>query len=112
MVVELDIFSGRPNPRWELDDSAARAVLEIEWGLSATSGALRQPPPLGYRGFLYAPRGEGTRRAFLGRVERRDGVLDDPDCSIEQMLLRSLPQDFAGLAERIAPLLSGQAGRD
>jgi hypothetical protein len=113
MIVELDIFSGRPNPQWTLDDPACRAVLDLERSLAPGAASPGQPPPpLGYRGFLYAPSGDDPRRAFLGRVERADRVLDDPEFSIERLLLRSLPPELAPLGERIAPLLEARPRPD
>lgn len=46
--IELDVFSGRPNPSWTLDDDAAAELL------ARLGDAPRPPPPghLGYRGFL------------------------------------------------------------
>ena len=51
--VTLDIFSGRPNPTWNLDESTAREVLreitaqpELLGGVNSTSGKL------GFRGLL------------------------------------------------------------
>lgn len=51
MIVELDVFSGRPNPMWSLSGEQMRELLEAFRDLppveqpSAESG-------LGYRGFL------------------------------------------------------------
>ena len=105
MLVELDIFSGRPNPRWEVDEPVRRELKRLESGLGAAAGPPRAPPGLGYRGFLYRLDG-GRRRAFLGRIDREGAALDDPGRAIERLLLRSLPEDLAPLADEIAPLLS------
>jgi hypothetical protein len=51
MRVELNIFSGRPNPSWELSPQDASALEERLTGLTFTS----QSPSgggLGYRGFI------------------------------------------------------------
>jgi hypothetical protein len=48
--VELDIFSGRPNPHWTISaDQIAPLLPEFDAPQLATSG---EPPGLGYRGFL------------------------------------------------------------
>lgn len=48
--VQLDVFSGRPNPRWTLSGDRAR---ELGERLSSVEPAEpREPPALGYRGFL------------------------------------------------------------
>jgi hypothetical protein len=46
--VELDVFSGRPNPRWTLDPLSS---VELSRLLSGRSGDAA-PERLGYRGFL------------------------------------------------------------
>ena len=48
--VQLDIFSGRPNPRWTVSGEAADRL----WGLVERSELTepQEPPDLGYRGFL------------------------------------------------------------
>jgi len=49
--VELDIFSGRPNPTWELGE---RESVELESIIERASPSPRKvdPPGLGYRGFI------------------------------------------------------------
>jgi hypothetical protein len=49
--VELDIFSGRPNPVWELQDDEV-AELESILARSSPLQAKVDPPGLGYRGFI------------------------------------------------------------
>jgi hypothetical protein len=62
--VELDIFSGRPNPRWMFGGDTAREFLQAT--RTKEPAKKREPPDLGYRGFLLrAP--DGSRvRAFQG----------------------------------------------
>jgi hypothetical protein len=60
--VQLDVFSGRPNPRWTL---SADRVKELEERLQALEQAEeREPPGLGYRGFLLSGDGDIQLRAF------------------------------------------------
>lgn len=51
MEVELDLFSGRPNPRWELNAEEAATLADR---LRDLPRGLRggEPPSLGYRGFV------------------------------------------------------------
>ena len=70
--VELDAFSGRPNPHWELPPSEASEIAE-------TLGSLPQVhtpvhiPGLGYRGFLLHHDNQSIR-VYRGYVIReRDG---------------------------------------
>jgi hypothetical protein len=60
--VELDVFSGRPNPRWTLSTDRVKELEERLQGLEQTEG--REPPGLGYRGFLLRGRGDLQLRAF------------------------------------------------
>jgi hypothetical protein len=87
--VELDLFSGRPNPRWTL---AGRRVDELRDRVRGLSpGDSKEIPGLGYRGFvLAADRNHDRVRAFDGtiRVERADRteVLRD-DRGLEELLV-------------------------
>jgi hypothetical protein len=92
--VELDVFSGRPNPMWELSAADTAALLDVIAALPPTS-PLDLPMPLGYRGFLVsltAPE-SGTEmviHAFQGTVESRgDGTTyyADPGRQVERWLL-------------------------
>ena len=87
MLVELDIFSGRPNPRWELDEHAAETLRRLVSRLSVTSASPPEAPGLGYRGFVVTDDGERFR-AFRGYVSRDGVVLADPTSSVERFLLR------------------------
>lgn len=66
--VELDIFSGRPNPSWTLaEDEAAELRRRLE-GLPGTEREI-DPPGLGYRGFLISGLPEATScRVFGGLI--------------------------------------------
>jgi hypothetical protein len=71
--VELDLFSGRPNPHWTLAGHRVDEVRERSRGLAP--GESKEIPGLGYRGFvLTADRDSDRVRAFEGmiRVERRE----------------------------------------
>jgi len=104
MIVELDLFSGRPNPRWELDDRSATALRRLQSTLRPADRAPAEPPGLGYRGFSYVD-GAESGRAYKGYVRTRRAVLADPGFKVERFLLDTLPSDFAGLRQRIAPEL-------
>ena len=108
MIVEIDLFSGRPNPRWELGPVEARALEKLEAGLRPAAGPPPEPPALGYRGFVYRS-GGGMRRAYGGQIRGEERALEDPQRRIERLLLDSLPADLAAVRERVAPLLKGGA---
>lgn len=99
MVVELDVFSGRPNPRWELDDRASQELRLLQGRLTRARETPPEPPGLGYRGFRY---GDGDRvHAYRGYVRSASGDLADPTFSIERFLLDRLPKEDSALRQRI-----------
>ncbi|MEV0413359.1 hypothetical protein AB0I68_21790 [Streptomyces sp. NPDC050448] len=99
--MELDIFSGRPNPRWALDGEAAEEMWSLVDGL--TPGPVTPPelPGLGYRGFVCSS-GSLTCRAFDARAAVGNLVLADPDRTVERWLLDRLPPEFESLRSVVA----------
>jgi len=108
--VELDIFSGNPNPTWNLSSSDAALFLEKAAALSQVSPRQRSAN-LGYRGFIVrVMQGKETSVMLIqnGIVElSRSGTtlfLGDPNRSLERWLLQSgkpvLKNDLTGLVER------------
>lgn len=104
MLVELDIWSGRPNPRWELDASSVERLRVAQAGLEPAGGPPPEPPGLGYRGFRYVLDG-GEWRAFAGTVSGPEGALRDPDRRIERQLLETLPVADQDLRARVASMI-------
>jgi hypothetical protein len=49
--VELDVFSGRPNPQWPLSSEEAEDLLARIGRLAPDGGRRELPAALGYRGF-------------------------------------------------------------
>lgn len=109
MLVELDVFSGRPNPRWRLDERHHRHLLKLQDQLSAAPAA-PDPPQLGYRGFVCSD-ASGTRRVYMGHVSTPGGALDDPSFSLEHFLLDHMPPECASMRGRIAALLGPSRSR-
>jgi len=69
MKVELDAFSGRPNPSWELSEAESRSILQrIETAAPVSSPA--SEPGLGYRGFVLR-HGDVVYRVHAGIVEEQ-----------------------------------------
>lgn len=99
------VFSGRPDPVWEVKPSLAARLEKIWFSLKAEKIEPRPYPTLGYRGcFLRGPRGREWF-AFGGVVELRFTGLSrsrlpasgrsefrrDPSKKFEQTLLASAP---------------------
>lgn len=101
MQVELDVFSGRVNPRWQLDADGERRLRAAEAGLPPSGHPVPEPPGLGYRGFRYVLDGV-PRRAWDGAVARPDGTLLDAGRTVERLLLDLLPPEYAALRDRVA----------
>ena len=60
IIIEVDIFSGRPNPRWILDRDAADEILrEVAENPSMVSPSSAVPDHLGYRAILIRSTEEG-----------------------------------------------------
>ena len=58
LEIELDAFSGRPNPRWELTGAQAAEFLARLRALRPTQGRDFVVEDLGYRGFIVRAKGE------------------------------------------------------
>jgi len=94
MRVEIDIFSGRPNPAWELTE-AERTELERRMASLRPSPRLPIDFPLGYRGFLVHDPGRteglpGQIRVWRGTVTFTEAGLDivyDDVNGIEEWLM-------------------------
>lgn len=103
MLIELDAFSGRPSPRWELDASAERDLRQMLGGLSDAPGEAQEPADLGYRGFRFdIDTAGGASRAFRGRVVVAGRLLDDPGRAVERFLLGTAPSGLGAVGDAVA----------
>jgi len=100
MRVELDLYSGQPNPYWDLDAIAARGLRQHCERLPRVPGPATAPPALGYRGFRWQD-GAASWRAHAGEVSIGAAVYRDAERSVERYLLATLPPPFAPLRERV-----------
>jgi hypothetical protein len=98
LQVELDVFSGVPNPTWRLTPEEISLLTLKIGGLTQTSQSVERPDTLGYRGFNVVISGAQTNivqtiRAYHGVVEVADaqGVITylDPQRTVELWLLAS-----------------------
>ncbi|MEU1377569.1 hypothetical protein ABZ442_28510 [Streptomyces triculaminicus] len=106
MLVELDLFSGRPAPRWRLDPGAAEEFRTLTAALPP-AGTAPQPrtPGLGYRGFIVTD-GEKVTRVFAGHVTEGTTSRVDRDRSLEHWLLSRLPSPLHHLRPMVAAALA------
>lgn len=95
VTVELDIFSGRPNPTWSLTDAEAAQFLAAATGLPKAP-AKELSGNLGYRGFIVRVMDGTEELAFTvqnGTVELTQGgrreYYDDRERALERWLLQS-----------------------
>jgi hypothetical protein len=96
--VELDVFSGRPNPTWTLTAAETKTFRDMVAALPGT-GTLTFPDPLGYRGMLVSlPAEEAngsvtTWRIWRGVVQQTSDATStfyvDSDRALEMWLLQS-----------------------
>jgi hypothetical protein len=98
--VELDAFSGRPNPSWQLGPTEATEFLARLRALPSVSGRLPSNDGLGYRGFVVTADGASLDgydevRLFRGVATARRGdgedLFADPDRALESWLLDTAP---------------------
>jgi hypothetical protein len=111
MNVILDIFSGRPNPRWELSHEQTSQFLKKIMKLKNKENfhAESSKTELGYRGFIveeenFAQKG---RRFYVynGIVNVSENnssyALDDKEYSIERWLLETSPNYLGEIIEYV-----------
>ena len=98
--VELDVFSGRPNPTWELDDRWALLLQQLIEGLPTTGRPPPEPPALGYRGFRVGL-GGSSYRVWGTHVVAPDDQRADPGRTVETFLLDHLPAEHSDLRDLV-----------
>ncbi len=93
--VELDIFSGMPNPTWVLTNAEADSFMKMLEAMSRTS-ATELSGNLGYRGFIVqVTQGSDTQLVYIqtGIVHISTGAtnvyVNDKDRELERWLLNT-----------------------
>jgi hypothetical protein len=83
MKVELDIFSGRPNPSWELSPSEEAELARLLWGLKERTNPVAEDTlGLGYRGLVATdPTQEGLPLRLRAYPRAVGVILVQPDGS-------------------------------
>ncbi|SHE67960.1 hypothetical protein [Streptoalloteichus hindustanus] len=117
MRVELDAFSGRPNPVWEATAPESAELLSLLRRLRTSADPV-EPPGLGYRGFLLAGLGAPVRglppslRVGAGVVQAADapGSAFRDDQGLEALLVAQATAHGFGELVRVLRLPGSQAG--
>ncbi|MFF2267342.1 hypothetical protein ACFVTZ_03690 [Cellulosimicrobium cellulans] len=103
--VELDIFSGRPNPRWILTPQQEDNLLARIEGEAVTLGSVDTvEEKLGYRGFILRPDGATARtlgRTLPNEFRVRSALFDEQEANTlaESWLLDTA--DFSQASEEV-----------
>jgi hypothetical protein len=100
VTIELDIYSGRPNPSWEMDAKQTDDLLKKLAKLSILpKGGLDMQDGLGYRGFNIKIVDENAKneapiivKVFHGIIRIDDNVFEDT-VLIEKNLLNQAKQN-------------------
>jgi hypothetical protein len=109
ITVEVDVYSGRPNPSWQLNSMQARLLLRMLDGVErpGRSGRSCDLPGLGYRG-LRVTIAEGERtstwRVFDRCLDHDGRAFTDPRARVQAFLFRSTPPS---LKSDLGSVLSG-----
>ena len=86
------LYSGRPDPEWELTDDLGARLDELWMRLPALEADPPEPPPLGYRGYV-VERPDGARyEGVPGAIMRGDERRADRDGEFERLVLESQPR--------------------
>jgi len=103
--VEIDVFSGRPNPTWELGRTDLTALLRLLKKVSRVSAA-GAANGLGFRGFKVSFTTRGTQRELH---VKGNSVTDEPQHfsddhkTIERFLLAKMPPELHDQLDDVLP---------
>jgi hypothetical protein len=103
--VELDAFSGRPNPSWELNPSESGELLkELSPLPEADKNKVEFNDGLGYRGFIISVRNQATGsleiyRVYNGFILANDKVFSDTNSVEKKLIEQARSKGFADLID-------------
>jgi hypothetical protein len=95
--VEIDVYSGRPNPSWELGPADSRALGELVRRLPHARGAGDYRDGLGFRGFIVDLIEDGNPLQLrISATSISDGSIYffDEHREVEKFLLSKMPADL------------------
>lgn len=97
------IFSGRPDPTWNVGEKVAKKLEEIWGSLEPWTGKHPSSPPLGYRGCFLRCKPDIEWFAYKGVVTLKIYKVSesriDKDKKFERVLLSSAPKGLLPLKE-------------
>jgi hypothetical protein len=107
--IELDVFSGRPNPSWELNPSESGELLkQLSLLPEADKNKAEFFDGLGYRGFVITVQAADTAASpVIYRVFKRfilinnDKVFSDKDSVEKKLMEQARNKGFADLVDSI-----------
>jgi hypothetical protein len=100
-VAGARIFSGRPDPTWEVPEEEAERIVSVWERLPPAREPAKDSPALGYRGCWLRARDERWWDAVGGVVTSGGDARADVGGSVERAILATAPDDalpagFAG----------------
>lgn len=109
IVVEIDIFSGRPNPSWRLRPAERARLFALLRAAKETSAASTAPPGLGYRGLVVRIETGGHTelvRIGDGTITANGAHYRDDGRAVEAFLLGSMPAELKAQLAAVLPKLT------
>ncbi|MBC9878886.1 hypothetical protein G8O24_16220 [Bradyrhizobium sp. INPA01-394B] len=104
--VEVDMFSGRPNPRLRLGDGEATRLHALIARQRSVLNDVRTADQLGFRGFIVTNENTGEIYRVRGRVlQMGEKTYLDRNGEIQSYVLSILPQDVRAM---LLPLLDAR----
>ena len=107
--VQMDVFSGRPNPSWEPDASASGEILKkLSLLTRVDKSSAVFPDDLGYRGFVISIMDEDSTtatptvyRVYNGFVLKNGDVFTDNILLEKQLIKQAASEGFGDLIETL-----------
>jgi hypothetical protein len=107
--IELDVFSGRPNPSWEVNPSESGELLkELSQLPEMDKNKVEFFDGLGYRGFIISVQAAGKAtsspiiyRIYKGFILSNDKVFSDKNSIENKLMEQARNKGFANLIDSL-----------
>lgn len=107
--VQMDVFSGRPNPSWEPDAAESGEILKkLSLLIKVDTSSAVFPDDLGYRGFVISIRDEDSKtaaptvyRICNGFVLKNGDVFSDNSLLEKQLMKQAVSEGFGDIIESL-----------